>query len=276
MAETALPRAASVVLLRETPGRDEPSPFETYMLRRPDEARFAPGAYIFPGGVLEEQDRACAAAIPALVDGPAGAALHARMADPAAGPFASPDTLTSAATFACAARELFEEAGVLVARDRGGAPVVMTDPAHWGRLREELLAGRLTFDRLLREEGLVLSPDDLMLFSHWITPERLPIRFDTWFFLATLPPGQEAGHWEGEIADGLWITPAEGLARHARGEFPMIPVQTRHLERFAGFDSLGALLDFARRKPVPAVLPAAAPGSGGQEVALPEEIARCW
>ena len=246
------------------------------MLRRPDNARFAPGAYIFPGGVLEEQDRAGAAAIPGLADGPTGAALHARMTGPGAEPFASPDALTSVALLVCAARELFEEAGVLVARDHDGTPVATTSPGRRGRLREELLAGRLTFDRLLREEGLVLAPDDLVYFSHWITPEGLPIRFDTHFFLATLPPGQEAGHWEGEIAAGLWITPAEGLARHARGDFPMIPVQTAHLARFARFDSLAALLDFARRKPVPAVLPAAAPGSGGREVALPEEIARCW
>lgn len=275
MATTVLPRAAAVVLLREATA--SPTAFEIYMLRRLERARFAPGAYVFPGGVLEEGDRAVAATLPGTVDDSAIAALHARMAG--TGPFASPDELTSASLLVCAARELFEEVGVLPARDAAGSPVTMADREHWRGLREELLVGRRTFDRLLANEQLSLSPDDLVYFSHWITPEASPIRFDTHFFLATLPAGQIPSPSEDEASGGLWIAPWEGLARHARGDFPMLSVQWEHLERFGRFDSLAALLAFARRKAVRAVLPTGARPGGeitAMTVALPEEIERCW
>ncbi|MBW3608524.1 MAG: RNA polymerase-binding protein RbpA [Actinobacteria bacterium] len=98
---------------------------------------------------------------------------------------------------------------------------------HWDMLLErrstaeleEVLAERTDFADLLAEEQAQISPDDLVYFSHWITPEGLPIRFDTHFFLAELPESQEASHYPGEMAGGLWLAPAEGLRRHARGEF---------------------------------------------------------
>ena len=275
MATTVLPRAAAVVLLREAAGGD--TAFEVYMLRRPERARFAPGAYVFPGGVLEEGDRAVAATLQRAGAGAALAALHARMAG--AGPFASPDALTSASLLVCAARELFEEAGVLPARDAAGAPITLADWEDWRGLREKLLAGRRTFEQFLTDERLSLSPDDLVYFSHWITPEASPIRFDTHFFLAILPAGQTPSPHEGEASAGLWIAPREGLARHARGDFPMLPVQWEHLERFVRFDSLADLLAFARLKVVRTVLPTSGRRGGelpARTIALPEEVERCW
>lgn len=267
---TGLPRAASAILLREA-GRGEP--FEIYMLRRPADARFAPNVHSFPGGVLDREDADVArAAIRPLPGGCDVARLHRRMADQSI--FASPDAETSAALLVCAARELFEEAGVLVAREEGGGLIPLDNGARWDGVREDLLAGRLAFGALLAEEGLTLAPDDLIYFAHWITPETSPIRFDTHFFLTVLPPGQLASHWAGEMAAGEWVAPRAGLARHARGELPMFPVQKQHLERFAGFDSLDALLAYARTKAVLPVLPVR--GEGGREVALPEEIATCW
>lgn len=299
MVQTPLPRAASVVLLRESVAAAGDAPFEVYMLRRPERARFAPGAYAFPGGVLEEQDRALGAWLLAGPEGPRLAALHARMVG--AGPFASPDEETTAAILACAARELFEETGVLLVRDASGLPLrgpadagiglglleggafeelaaVRADrperifAARLAALRESLLEGAVDFHAALPR--MRLSPDELIYFSHWVTPERMRIRFDTHFFLATLPPAQEATHYAGEMAGGEWIAPREGLARHGRGEFPMLPVQTKHLERLAGFDSLDTLFAFARAKPVPVVLPTLDPS--GREAALPEEVAACW
>ncbi len=266
-----LPRAASVVLLREAAGAGGTEPFDLYMLRRHDSARFAPGAYTFPGGVLEAQDWACAE-VSRLADDSALAALHARLAGP--DPLRSPDAATTAALFACAARELFEETGVLLARAGGGNPLVMADPEHWQGLRDELLAGRIAFGALLAGAGLWLDPDDLIGFSHWITPEGQPIRYNTHFFLGLLPRGQAASHYPGEQAGGLWITPGEGLARHRRGEFPMVPVQTAHLERFARFASLAELLAHARTKALPPVLPVLGPR--GREAALAKELPACW
>lgn len=263
-------RAASAILLREdAPG----SEFEVFMLRRPDDARFAPGNYSFPGGMLDDEDREAAQRlVRPLPGGIDTAALHARIGTQPI--FPTPDAETSAALLCCAARELFEESGVIAARDAALAPATLDDQAHWSTSRDDVLAGTLPFDDLLAAAGLTLAPDDLIYFSHWITPETSKIRFDTHFFLATLPPGQVATHWPGEMADGEWLTPREGLARHAAGRMPMFPVQVQHLERFANYESLAALLDYARTKPVYPVLPVM--GLNGREMGLPEEVAGCW
>ena len=263
-------RAASAILLREdAPG----SEFEVFMLRRPDDARFAPGNYSFPGGMLDDEDREAAQRLVRPLPGGIDiAALHARIGGQPI--FPTPDAETSAALLCCAARELFEESGVLAARDAALAPATLDDQAHWSASRDDVLAGTLPFDDLLAAAGLTLAPDDLIYFSHWITPETSKIRFDTHFFVATLPPGQVATHWPGEMADGEWLTPREGLARHAAGRMPMFPVQVQHLERFAAYESLAALLDYARTKPVYPVLPVMGPN--GREMGLPEEVAGCW
>lgn len=263
-----LPLAASVLLLRQPATGD--GPFELYMLRRPDAARFAPGAYIFPGGVLDDADRV---AVPTLFGPeaqPALERLRARMA--VGGPAPAPDRETSAALLVTAARELFEESGVLIARHRDGRAADLADQVYWQRHRDDLLGGARGFADLLAAEGLTIAPDDLVYFSHWITPRGLRLRFDTHFFLATLPPGQRASHFAGELAEGLWLTAAEGLRRHAAGDFPLVPVQTQHLARLAGFASLAGLLAFARAKPVRAVLPEL----GRDGVTLPEEVRECW
>jgi len=268
-ARGTLPRAASTILLREAAG-DEP--FEVYLLRRPDAARFAPGAYSFPGGVLDPADLAAAqTAIAALPGGLDAAALRRRMdAGPA---FAVPDAALSAALLVCAVRELFEEAGVLVVREETGGLLPLDNEARWAAVRADLLAERVGFGATLYEDGLTIAPDDLPYFSHWITPEGPTLRFDTHFFLAVLPPGQMASFWSGEMAGEVWLGPRAALARHAAGGLPMLPVQARHLERFARFVSLAALLEHARAKGVPPVLPMR--GADGT-VSLPEEIADCW
>lgn len=268
-ATRALPRAASVVLLREGA---EDEPFEVYLLRRPDSARFAPGAYTFPGGVLEATDFAAArTAVAALPGGTTAEALHRRMAD--APHFAVPDAAMSAALLVCAARELFEEAGVLVVREESGGLLPLDNEARWTEAREDLLAERTRFAALLYEDGLTIAPDDLPYFSHWITPEESPLRFDTHFFLAALPPGQLASHWSGEMAGAVWLGPRAALARHAAGQLPLLLVQSLHLERFADFDSLDTLLAHAREKAVPPVLPVR--GTDGLMM-LTEEVDRCW
>ncbi len=270
-APIAVPRrAASVILLRDDSSGGE---FEVFMLRRPDTARFAPGAYSFPGGMLDAEDHAAAQRlVRPLPGGTTTDDLHVRLRGD--GPFASPDAETSASLLCCAARELFEETGVLAARDAALQSATLDDQAHWSTSRDAVLAGTLPFDELLAAAGLTLCPDDLIYFSHWITPESSRLRFDTHFFVATLPPGQVATHWPGEMADGEWLTPREGLARHGVGRMPMLPVQVQHLERFVRYDTLAALLDYARTKPVYPVLPFVGPN--GREVGLPEEIAGCW
>ena len=268
-AKEALPRAASTILLREAAG-DEP--FEVYLLRRPDGARFAPGAYSFPGGVLDPADLAAVrTAVAALPGGLDAEALQRRMG--AGAVFSVPDATLSAALLVCAARELFEEAGVLVAREETGGLLPLDNEARWGAVRADLLAERVGFGATLYEDGLTIAPDDLPYFSHWITPEGSPLRFDTHFFLAVLPPGQRASFWSAEMAGEVWLGPRAALARHAAGDLPMLAVQTRHLERFARFTSLATLLAHAREKGVPPVLPVR--GADGT-VSLPVAVADRW
>jgi 8-oxo-dGTP pyrophosphatase MutT (NUDIX family) len=262
-------RASSAILLRDAPGGGE---FEVFMLRRPADARFAPNNHSFPGGMLDAEDAEAAARLTTPSHGVTVADLHARMGGD--GPFASPDPATSAALLYCAARETFEETGVLVARDQSGAHATLADQAHWATSRDEVLAGTLPFDALLTASGLTIALGDLIYFSHWITPESSPIRFDTHFFLTTLPPGQVATHWPGEMADGEWLTPRAGLARYEAGQMPMFPVQVQHLRRFSGFPSLAALLDYARTKSILPVIPIIGPH--GRELNLPKELAECW
>lgn len=262
-----LPLAASVLLLR--PGQLPGVPFEVYMLRRLATARFAPGAYIFPGGILEAGDRSMAAA---LFDERAAPGLDRHYQRMCRGGHFEPDeTETAAALLVCGTRELFEESGVLLAR-RGTGSTLPYTTAELDAQRRLLLDGRLGFEELLAAWELRLDPDDLIYFSHWITPSALKLRYDTHFFLAVLPEGVEATHFEGEMDAALWISPRDALHRHASGEFPMVPVQTSHLERLAMFDTLDALLEFGRAKRVRAVLAELVDRS----VFIPEEVRQCW
>ena len=112
-----------------------------------------------------------------------------------------------------AARELFEEAGVLLA---GTGDTIVGDVSgpEWEAERAAVLRRELTMTELLARRGLRLRDDLLFPWSRWITPEFEPRRYDTWFFVALLPDGQTARDVSGE-ADGTdWISPAaaNGLA----------------------------------------------------------------
>jgi 8-oxo-dGTP pyrophosphatase MutT (NUDIX family) len=125
---------------------------------------------------------------------------------------------------------------------------------------------------LFEEAGITLGPDpELVGFSHWITPERVRIRYDTWFYLASMPDGQQARVDGREIVDARWLTPAEALARAARGEMDIVFPTRKQLERLAGFASPDELLAHARDAPVQAVQPRVL-GSGEQaRIVLPGE-----
>ena len=183
----ARPRdAAAVILWREGPeGR------EVFWVRRGEGLRFAGGFYAFPGGRLDDEDRR----VP--VPGLAG---------------------EEAALVAAASRELFEEAGVLLAR---GAERL--DPAARDEGRRALLDGSLAFADLLFREGLALEPALLSPAGRWVTPEFFPVRFDARFYLARLPEGQEARVWPGELASGEFIPTRRALELWERGEALLHP-----------------------------------------------------
>jgi len=202
-----------------------------YMTRRSTRARFMPGAYVFPGGAVDADD----------LDG----AMRARLRGSVEG---IGDEFSVAAL-----RELFEEAGVLVACDANGNAVSLA-PERLAALRAEYSNGT-PLAALLERAGLFLDARELAYYSNWITPVAEPMRFDTHFFIATAPEGQIASADAIEVHDGVWIEPGTALLRAKAGEMT-VPFPTRkHLERIAPFTSVTELFAHARARKITAVLP---------------------
>jgi 8-oxo-dGTP pyrophosphatase MutT (NUDIX family) len=118
-------------------------------------------------------------------------------------------------------------------------------------------AHRIAAIRELEEEAAIVldDPGALVKFSRWITPPEVKIRFDTHFFLAAAPPGQEARVDGDECVDVGWFTPPGALDAFRRGELPLVLPTIKHLEQLAGFASAAELLDHARGRDVHAVVP---------------------
>jgi 8-oxo-dGTP pyrophosphatase MutT (NUDIX family) len=258
--------------------------YEAFMVRRHAASKFAPDVYVFPGGTLDEADWPPEAAPVGL----SPTAAHARLGGSARAGLQTPEG--SLALWIAALRELFEEAGVLLARDANGDLVAFDDPAVAARFavyRTALASGELSLWELAAREGLTLAPEELRYWAHWITPEAAPRRFDTRFFVALMPPCQEALHCGAqtvpealactlETTDGLWIAPGEALARHAAGEFPLVFATRSHLERLATFPTLEALWAHTEDKAVVTVLPWLDPDATPPRVIIPAEVRECW
>ena len=242
--------AATIMLVRDVDDASGPA-LEVCMLRRHLDSDFVGGAYVFPGGKVDEEDRSAAAAEACarrddaeasdLLDIPSGGLSY----------------------WVAALRECFEEAGVLLAYQGAGRPnrvlIDLAAPESRRRLaaaRLALNAGETPFLGVLRAEGLQLAADRVHYFSHWITPEGAPKRYDTRFFVAALPPGQIPVHDEHETIDTVWVRPAEALARAAAGEFDVIFPTMKNLQAISRFaTSDGLLAAAAAAEHVPTVLP---------------------
>ncbi|HXD17680.1 MAG TPA: hypothetical protein VN654_11745 [Vicinamibacterales bacterium] len=229
----AVARAAStVVLLRAA------RPFEVFLVRRSDSIAFMGGAHVFPGGRVDAADQIDD--IAAASDGMAAAA--ARMVD------VPPEM--AVAHHVAALRELFEEAGVLLAR-----PLTAASAARLDDYRRDLLAGTAAFADIIRREHLRLALDELAYFAHWVTPEIETRRFDTRFFLARAPEGQTPVHDEGETSHSEWVAPLAAIDRCRAGQISLPPPTWTTLSMLANFDSIDAAFAWARRKPIPRVQP---------------------
>jgi 8-oxo-dGTP pyrophosphatase MutT (NUDIX family) len=260
--------SATVVLLRPAP-----SGVETFMLRRHAASGFAADMWVFPGGTLQpgDADPGVQAASPGLAPAAALARLGER------GGEAPKDAEEAFGLHICALRELFEEAGVLLGRAVPPSPPVLDgsdEPARAGAeargagaggasgsltaarsLRPALQAEHDSLAALVAREGIALAPERLIYFAHWVTPTSLPRRYDTRFFVATLPSDQEAVHCGVETTDGTWLAPADALARHARGDLALMQPTAAVLRALARFGTVDAALAWAGTKPVATVRP---------------------
>ncbi|MGC5019891.1 NUDIX hydrolase [Micromonospora sp. DT47] len=204
-AAPAPPRVAATVLLLRPAGAD----FEVYVIRRVAAMTFG-GMYAFPGGGVDRSDSQT------HLDwaGPAPAEWGGRLG-------LAPDA--AQAVVCAAAREVFEEAGVLLAGPDRSTVVGDVSGDEWEVARQDLEGRRVGFADLLAGRRLTLRSDLLLPWSRWITPEFEPRRFDTYFFVALLPEGQRTRDVSGEADHTMWIRPADALARAEAGELTMLP-----------------------------------------------------
>ena len=228
MTDVPVRDAATVMLVR-----DGDAGMEVFMLRRRLASDFVRGAYVFPGGAVDEADRH--SDLESICEGRTDAEASALLGVDAGG----------LAFWVAAVRECFEEAGVLLAYGEDGEVVRLDDPGvadTFAAHRRAVDHGERRLVDVCAEEGLRLAVDGIHYFSHWITPEGAPRRYDTRFFVARAPAWQEALHDDRETIANCWIRPADALARHHEGEFDLMPPTSSSLETIGRFDRAGDLL----------------------------------
>ena len=212
-------QAAALILIRDTNAG-----IEVCMLRRVASSRFAPGAYVFPGGGIEEQDEI----------------LNTTLGD-------NKDNKDNTAKIA-AIRETFEEAGILAgtATNRHQFSV---------RERASLNKGQQTFQQLIEQHDIQLDLQQITFYDHWVTPEGAPVRFDTRFFLAVANANQHVLHDDAETDESCWATPADLLEQYDRGDIKLMPVTHVQLLRLSRVTSINIIIDNTRQKTISPILP---------------------
>lgn len=174
-------------------------------------------------------------------------------------------------------RELFEEAGILFAynsnnSNSNGEIISMDSPGvrhRFQHYRDLLLKGQTTLINIMREERLVLALDQLHHYAHWITPVARAIRFDTHFFLARYPAGQEAAFDHREATDSVWIAPEKALKKNVDGTVILSPPTLKTLEELSQFQTIDELLASSQGKDVSAILPILTDVSGETLIIFP-------
>ena len=212
-ASPPVPRPASTILLLRDLDPVEPG-FEVFMIERSGGSKFMGGAYVFPGGRVEDDD---AAQITNLAPQEASALF--------------PDRISGDAAL-----------------------------AFLGAARREL-----------REESLVDLPPhtEILPFAHWITPPVEMRRFDTWFFVALLPPGVAPGHDDREAVSSRWVDPRRAFDADGRPRLLLPPPTYHSLWDLARFERAADVLDHAKGRPLPACTPSLEFIDGAPTIVLP-------
>lgn len=221
--------AATAVLMR-----DGDRGVEILLLKRHRSSGFVPGAYVFAGGRVDTAD-----SDPALLEGVADA------------PGEPPAEYWTAAI-----REVFEESGVLLARDeQGNPPASASADVTIAKWRDALMADGATLRDVLTNLGLKPDFDALAYAAHWITPVAEARRYDTRFFHAALPPGCEATADAREMSDAVWLTAKEALERFRAGRLPMVFPTVKTLEGLSSYRTVAEAMAAARATIVKPILP---------------------
>ena len=249
----AEPRQAATVLLL----RDGVAGLEVYLLRRTKGMPFAGGMTAYIGGGVDPRD------------GDAEIAWAGPPPSHWASAFGC-DERTARELVCAAVRETFEEAGVLLAGSDDGSVAPDVSGDDWEEQRQALLRRDLSLAELLAGRGLVLRSDLLRPFAHWITPPVEPRRYDTKFFAAALPAGQEARHVSGEADDVCWLTPSAALAEMRAGTRPMMPPTIHTLGQLEPFPDVAAALEGSPPEPLQPISPTFEETPDGKWAVLPD------
>ncbi len=238
----ALP-AATILLVRDAPA------FEVLMVKRHHQIDFASGALVFPGGKIEAGDGDPAwAGLCRGWDAHPAQERHLRIA---------------------ALREAFEESGVLLARDQGGASWRAVEQA--AAERERIARGELPFIDLVRGLEVQLDLEAMAPFARWITPRMMPKRFDTWFFIATAPEDQFAVCDGYETVDAEWIAPGEAIRMAQAGERKIIFPTRMNLQLLAESEGADHAIAAAHARPPVIVEPRVEVRGGERYLLLPPD-----
>jgi 8-oxo-dGTP pyrophosphatase MutT (NUDIX family) len=255
--------AATVMLVRDAAEVESgESALEVLMVRRNLQSDFVGGAFVFPGGAVDP------------IDGGAEAEAICRGRTDADASILLGIETGGLAYWVAALRETFEEAGLLLAERPGGPPLLAGDAAEEARFvaeRARVNTRSRRFLDLCRDEKLQLMVADVHYFAHWITPRGAPRRYDTRFFVAAAPPGQQAAHDAGETIAETWISPRRALEGHRKGAFEIIFPTIRNLQAISRFSTSRELLDAAARASgsVPTIEPRVISDGNGVRIVLP-------
>jgi 8-oxo-dGTP pyrophosphatase MutT (NUDIX family) len=216
--------AATVVLTR-----DSTAGVEVYLLRRHGDMAFASGMHVFPGGRVDPRD----------------ADLDLGWAGPDPdewGRVLGCEPAVARALVCAAVRETFEESGILLAGPSADSIVTDTGTADWERDRAMLVRHELSMAELATRRRLVVRSDLLNAWAHWITPDFEPRRFDTRFFVTTVPPGQRPRDVSGEADRVAWMPAARACAEVDAGTMQMLPPTYVVCEELAGLGTTTAVM----------------------------------
>jgi 8-oxo-dGTP pyrophosphatase MutT (NUDIX family) len=251
--------AASVILLRD----DSDAGVLVYLLKRRAELSTLAGAYVFPGGKVDREDGAAEALD--LVEGLDSAAALDRLVAALGEPELEPRE--AAALHVAAIRETFEECAVLLAAS-APEPALIAQAQAW-------MGDGMSMLEAVQQLGLRLSLAPLAPWSRWITP-RVPAvmrkRFDTRFFVAALPAGQEPHCASAETETGEWIAPRAALEAYWDRRIDLAPPQIMTLAHLARFADVPSVIAEARSRTPATVLPHPFQLDGQRAIAYPGDV----
>src|SRR5262245_61095891 len=224
----------------------------------------APRAHALPGGRVEASDAPSDAERFCRGLTAAAAAARLRTVTP-------PERAIG--FWVAAIREAFEEAGLLLAYDRSGAPFLPDAPAaeRFAEHRRRVRADSRAFRAMVIEEQLGLATDRMAYWAHWITPEERPVRYDTRFFVAAAFPEGTADPDGLEVIGFRWLTPGDAVARHRAGELVLPAVTQQILATVGAYPTVTALLAAAPGREIRPVRPRIVLRDGKERILMPDD-----